>query len=372
MRPALVFASFLAGAACASAGIVPSCALSPPCPLPGPGWTTTWQLSKSTICQPGNTADFLNATAAAKFGLVSLDWSIANKVWHPTGDCSNTTGASTLVEQCKQIKAVDPTTKCLVYRNTELALQWLEPQRAAMYDPKYADLFLQYQPGNPSGTPVGTIYNENAGGPGSGCNQFFWNYSNPAAIEYVLTQSEQGPFASDSEYVDGTFLDDVTGIPAEHGHAPANIGLTADQVTILQNATNQFAQIAIEALAAKGKYIWQAFGQQDGVGGGPSAGNCAAYMDKVCSPGYQKFPWTLQWDGKNTTLAAFLIGRGPVAYVGWGWNGQPLPAWDPLFDISVGTPTGLCTQPSAGVYTRAWTEGTATLDCNTFTATLAF
>ena len=48
--------------------------------------------------------------------------------------------------------------------NTELALEWLEPQRAAMLDPSKADFFLQYQPGNPSGQPAGTIYNEDAGG----------------------------------------------------------------------------------------------------------------------------------------------------------------------------------------------------------------
>jgi hypothetical protein len=31
----------------------------------------------------------------------------------------------------------------------ELALEWLEPQRAVMYDPSTADYFLQYLPGNP-------------------------------------------------------------------------------------------------------------------------------------------------------------------------------------------------------------------------------
>lgn len=39
-------------------------------------------------------------------------------VIHPPG--AYNTGAATLVEQCRQIKAVDPTTKCFVYRNTEL------------------------------------------------------------------------------------------------------------------------------------------------------------------------------------------------------------------------------------------------------------
>jgi hypothetical protein len=34
---------------------------------------------------------------------------------------------------------------------TELALEWVEPQRAVMYDPTAADFFLQYLPGNPGG-----------------------------------------------------------------------------------------------------------------------------------------------------------------------------------------------------------------------------
>lgn len=100
--------------------VVPSCATEdgdPPCPLPQAPWNATWQLNRSTICQPGNTAGFLDAKAAARFGLVSLDWSIANGVWNPPGTpCNATTGAATLVEQCRQIKAVDPTTKCFVYR----------------------------------------------------------------------------------------------------------------------------------------------------------------------------------------------------------------------------------------------------------------
>jgi len=50
-----------------------------------------------------------------------------------------------LVTQCKKIKAIDPTTKCFVYRNTELALEWLSSQRAVMQDPSRAGYFLQFQ-----------------------------------------------------------------------------------------------------------------------------------------------------------------------------------------------------------------------------------
>ena len=65
------------------------------------------------------------------------------QVWNPPGTPPNkTTGAATLVEQCRQIKAVNPNTRCFVYRNTELALEWLEPQRAVMNDPAFAGTYL--------------------------------------------------------------------------------------------------------------------------------------------------------------------------------------------------------------------------------------
>jgi hypothetical protein len=44
---------------------------------------------------------------------------------------------------------------------------------------------------------------------------------------------------------------------------------------------------------------------------------------------------------------------------------------DPLFDLDVGEPEGLCTE-KAGVFSRKWSKGTATMDCNTFTPTLDF
>lgn len=55
----------------------------------------------------------------------------------------NMTGGSTLVEQCRRILAVDSSTRCMVYRNAELALSWQEEQRAIMYDPAYAGFFVQ-------------------------------------------------------------------------------------------------------------------------------------------------------------------------------------------------------------------------------------
>lgn len=102
-------------------------------------------------------------------------------------------------------------------------------------------------------------------------------------------------------------------------------------------------------------------------------------------------------------LAAFLITRGPYAYMGqsrripcaftllwpkltsfffffcflwgagYGWQGTPLPAWDPIWDqYDVGEPMTNCTQVQPGIYVRKYTKGNATLNCNNWTAQLTF
>ena len=80
----------------------------------------------------------------------------------------------------------------------ELALEWLESQRAVMYDPTKAAYFLQY--------PNGTIYNE----PIAQGAQFFWDFRNTDATQYFVS-SIAAVLASDPA-VDGTFTDDVTGM----------------------------------------------------------------------------------------------------------------------------------------------------------------
>lgn len=397
--------------------VVPPCSMTqgtPPCPTPN--WPPVWAINRSTMAQPGgNDGDgWLDAAAAARFGLISLDWSVANGVWRGNGDVKNMTGAATLVEQCRRIKAVDPTTKCFVYRNTELALEWMEMHRAVMADPAFADYFLQYQPGNPQNAPPGTPYNEDAGGPGAGCRQFFWNYSQSDAFQYVLGVSEQGALATASPYVDGTFLDDSQAIvraaagappsppqclllhpaphrifhppqPQEHPDAPANMGMSAVQLLLAQNASFAFFNAAVTALAQNGNFIWQGFdglqqGDPDGVGAAPTRDTCAAYMAQVCDPAWQRVPRSVAWPSaqadKLPVLASFLVSRGPWDFVGWGWYGAGkigLPTWDPLFDqYDVGEPAGDCTLSAPGVYTRKWTKGTATLDCVNWQATLEF
>ena len=72
------------------------------------------------------------------------------------------------------------TLQVFVYRNMELGLQWLNSERLAMNNPAMKDFFMQYQ----VGPQAGEIYNE----PIEYGNQYFWNFSNPAAVEYFINE----------------------------------------------------------------------------------------------------------------------------------------------------------------------------------------
>jgi hypothetical protein len=141
----------------------PTCALNG-VPCPPPTWSPTWNLTQSTIIQPSSNSFFLpNHT----FGLISLDWTVARSIWFQ-GNTKNTTCEATSITGCKMLKDAGLTTRCFIYHNMELALEWLESQRLVMYDDTKADYFLQYTDGK--GNKNGTIYNE-ARQEG---DQFFW------------------------------------------------------------------------------------------------------------------------------------------------------------------------------------------------------
>lgn len=176
--------------------------------------------------------------------------------------------------------------------------------------------------------------------------------------------------------MDGTFSDDVGGVPEEHPNAPKNTGLSDSDLAILRYATQEASQDLITNTVLAGKYNWQAFGSEDGIPGGPSKGDgCATFMRQHCDPIYQARPMLMGMDNSpanaNQTVAAFLVSRPPHAYLGWGWESDDS-QWNDLFYLQVGTPLGLCAEDTPGVFSRAYTAGTAVLDCNQWTASLPF
>ena len=117
-----------------------SCAVNfnKPCPLPK--WTATWDLARSTAIHPCNFSGFYDPKYAAKWGLVSFSWQNDEPGWTPGAvDCQER-----MVEQCRLVKKLNPQTKCFVYRNTELALEWLSTQKAVM-DEQHRGWFVNFE-----------------------------------------------------------------------------------------------------------------------------------------------------------------------------------------------------------------------------------
>ena len=316
------------------------------------------------------------------WGLISLDWSVARGTWF-SGNASNSTCEATLRANCGLLKAAGKATRCFSYHNSELALEWLESQRALMSNLANADLFLQYLPGNPSGTPAGTVYHD----PIPYGDQVFFNHTNVRAqlalINSMLAVVTAGP------ELDGSFTDDVDGLPAEHADVPAALGMSADAVATLRYATQSMGAALIAALTLAGRYTWQAFGSHDTSAPAPppphavargfvgiTPASCAAFMRTYCAADYQARPMLMHMSVAspaiaNATVAAFLITRPPYAYLGYAYESNDA-NFSSLFYLSVGEPTALCAEGPAGVFARSYSLGTPRLDCNSFASELPF
>ena len=169
-----------------SAPVAISCGVDHSKPCPVPTWEPTWDLARSTAIQPCNDTGWYDPQFASKWGLVSFDWSNAKADWLAVTphDCEER-----LVEQCKKIKTINPNVKCFVYRNTELALQWLSSQRAVM-DEAHAGWFLNFQGENASAkcAAAGPCTYSSNGGPADRPAYKYGDFCCPFANVYCENQ----------------------------------------------------------------------------------------------------------------------------------------------------------------------------------------
>ena len=92
----------------------------------GKSWSPTYNMSLSTIIMPCNTSGYFNPDAAAKYGLVDMDWSNAKQLWANDRPMKC---EERLVHQADMIKAKNPHTRVWVYRNLVKALPVGVPER---------------------------------------------------------------------------------------------------------------------------------------------------------------------------------------------------------------------------------------------------
>ncbi len=341
-----------------------------PCPLPI-GWEVDWSLRNSTAAMPENGgagvsgAGFLPAPGH-HWGLVSLDWQVGEATWLNTTNKSESTCEATSAANCARLVAAGQVKRCGIYHNIELALQWIESSHAVMYDPTKADWFLQFTDGN--GRKNGTIYNE----PRAEGDQYFIDYRNSDAASYFIAAIVNTTLKYN---VDLTFTDDRDGIPVEHPYLPALLRLSPAEVEAAQFATQAAGQWLATSLASVGKTCWDCLAGSN-LGARPTSGPlCVPTMRTLCDPGAQGRSMFMSYSGParsgpiNQTLAAFLVTRPPIAFFGSRWQDD---MWSPLFDLDTGVPTELCSEGPTGVFSRTWTKGVATLNCNDYTAILNF
>ena len=193
-------------------------------------------------------------------------------------------------------------------------------------------------------------------------------------------------------------------------HAVADMGLSAQELGDIAAAFDWMQDRVYAAILARGKFSWNQLwnGQRTPWADCPepmvTRDNCSSDIRSLCSeaslarqhamiygfsPGcsschargscQSNFSWN-NFTDPDADIAAFLLTRGPFAWLGHGWSGctntQPgterhfaeLYRRPAALDGDYGRPLGLCTEtvPGSGVFTRRWSKATITFDCNTW------
>ena len=312
-------------------------------PCPPPQWEPVWELNGSTTpwtpwgpesAEAGANGAFFPAKNASRWGWINFDWSDVSAVWQDQHPHPN---EALLVKQCQMVVAEGTGTKCMVYRNTELALQWQETSRAAMTAENVKKgWFLRFKtqaaceaaaPCNvaayhnirnqsaplvpckkhaPISAPNCAMccnfsrgYNEPTGGPwpptpknngtrfGNNAlndGQMFWDFRSVDAQNYWAEKvCLQG--AQDSS-VSGMFTDDPSGYGAEHPAVQSAVQLSDEEIAALQGGTQIAWSKALALLTKAKKYIPQAYrATPPFVYNSTAAGqaSCAAWMRQQCA-----------------------------------------------------------------------------------------
>ena len=362
----------------------PSCMLNnESCPIPR-DWEVDWSVINSTalMASRGSAEEF---NPVHRWGYVTLDWQAGWKRWVKR-DPRKATCEATSSDNCVRLKQAGKVKRCGIYHNMQLALEWLESERVVMDDAHVKQgWFLTY--------PNGTVFDQKQHVPTpeaawqSTINMSQWviDWRNADAADYFVGAILNSTFLPG---VDATFTDDLPGVGSEDKAMIPATRLTNTSVAAIRRATQQAEMSLASALAISGKFCWDCVGGEDGPAGTSYSMNqqpppnttagCTAWFRHYCKPEMQGHGMFLGWSptqpAPTEAMAAFLIARGPYAFVGGRGlrDSAPTDNWHPLFGLDVGEPLELCQEHAQGVFTRRWSKGTAALDCNRYQGELPF
>ena len=185
-------------------------------------------------------------------------------------------------------------------------------------------------------------------------------------------------------------------------YSQSDMGLSDDDILHITQGWLETMTAAQAAMVAHGAYTWSLMPGQSNANASPlmvSQATCASVLRPACDPDAPQ-PWLTAplvmglTPGHNATdplpqlaqdLAAFLLMRGPHAYIGYGvwgmsWptgiafdsHGGPRVPLPPSLQRDYGAPVTRCkeTGSGTGVFVREWTHASVQLDCNSWTATI--
>ena len=172
----------------------------------------------------------------------------------------------------------------------------------------------------------------------------------------------------------------IGGATEENYYCTADMGLTQADTTAITDAWRETMAAVQAAILSKGAFAWAYFKQETIPGPGDAAA-CAAWF-RGTGASLKGYAFVQQWTNATQRplpavaqdVAAFLVLRGPYAWIGSGWIGciedYAFPA---ELDQDYGVPLRPYfneTAPGSGVFTRAWSKATATFSCPTWTGTV--
>ena len=245
------------------------------------------------------------------------------------------------------------------------------------------------------------------------CGEYAFDHRNGSMLtDFLVREYVASANGVLNPNVDGVYIDDAwaRGMPSEMDpHAVADMGLSPADGHQLHEGWAANMRAVQRAILAAGAYNWQLMGNS-AANAGPlvKPATCTADLRWACGPAA---PWAgrplmygvtrcacgpqfpCHYAPFNVTctsqitplpawqqdLAAFLLLRGPFAWLGYSWidcadspdtPGDPVPYWrPPEMDVDYGVPRGVCaeTAPGTGVFVREWTKAAVQFDCNTFT-----
>lgn len=231
------------------------------------------------------------------------------------------------------------------------------------------------------------------------CGEYLWDHRNASLRDYLVNTFVLGPLGLGNENISGIFLDDgwtntshavlpwepqpegycdhspIGGATEEDSFCVEDMGLVQADTTAITDAHDATMAAVEAAVLAAGGFAWQYLtSTQLPVGPGPVCSN----FFRDAAGWSTRAALMMSWNWPNTSaptlpyvmedIAAFLLLRGPYAWLGFGWSGcltyYPFP--DELY-MDVGTPIAPFheTVPGASnVFVRNYTNAFVSFDCN--------